>query len=493
MNRLTFIILVVIETILIIVAKWPNIMYFQAYAFGDQGANLTIFHLLKNGWIPTIDFNYIYGLLAILFNEFIFICFGCTPLVYAITTSILSVVLVIILAIIITHPKTCLSEQFLFMAALPFVIYQMPPLSFAHILESIFISLAIYMQIRNKIQIALLFIIISVSVKPALGYVYGLLLSLQLISYGIRENKSFIEVVYKFLPSVFIILLVLVILSIRYGITPLLNTLLPFNAQQVYKYENFGFFTGQGRIFWNPPGANYRYYLGNPVGFWLVATIVLNIAIFIIIIKYTNYVYMKYVVISISVLHNIFIFIAFGHNYSWTYYMYLLIIGTILLIKYTKSNKLYFILLILAIMGNYAEFRGIIHMWKNRDNYKSLNNMYSTKDFIIEWLKILNISNERRTFMLTYIGALFIIEPNIDSTHAWCLYHWMATPTEKIDLIKRIGHAQVVIIPMHNIGVRHLPESGKWVADILSEFPYVTELKHFRILSRTPLSIKHGD
>ncbi|MDW8244524.1 MAG: hypothetical protein RMJ88_15045, partial [Thermogemmata sp.] len=99
-------------------------------------------------------------------------------------------------------------------------------------------------------------------------------------------------------------------------------------------------------------------------------------------------------------------------------------------------------------------------------------------------------------FILTYIGAVFILEPRVDSTHAWCLYPWMATSTEKIDLMIRLYSSQVIVVPMYNNVmdiIYPIRESSKWMADILSEFPYVTELKHFRILSRTPLSIKHGD
>src|SRR6202043_881867 len=55
-----------IELIALMIARLPETMNFEAFAFGDRGANLTLQYLVAHGYRPAIDFGYHYGLLPIL-------------------------------------------------------------------------------------------------------------------------------------------------------------------------------------------------------------------------------------------------------------------------------------------------------------------------------------------------------------------------------------------------------------------------------------------
>ena len=65
-SYLTLLVLFSIETIAINVARLPESMRFDRFAFCDHGANLTLQYLIDNGLRPSLDFGYHYGLLPAL-------------------------------------------------------------------------------------------------------------------------------------------------------------------------------------------------------------------------------------------------------------------------------------------------------------------------------------------------------------------------------------------------------------------------------------------
>lgn len=58
-----------VEIILFSIAWLPHAMSLNAYAFCDWGSNLTLQYLVSHGYRPTIDFAYLYGLLAVLSGQ----------------------------------------------------------------------------------------------------------------------------------------------------------------------------------------------------------------------------------------------------------------------------------------------------------------------------------------------------------------------------------------------------------------------------------------
>jgi hypothetical protein len=64
------------------IARRPSDMFFDRFAFFDNGANLTQQYLTSIGYRPAIDFGYHYGLLAALIGRVWFACVGATPAAY---------------------------------------------------------------------------------------------------------------------------------------------------------------------------------------------------------------------------------------------------------------------------------------------------------------------------------------------------------------------------------------------------------------------------
>src|ERR1700730_10756522 len=79
---LTLVALFSLETLAINVARLPESMRFDSYAFCDHGANLTLQYLIASGLRPSLDFGYHYGLLPALVGRIWFALFGATPFAY---------------------------------------------------------------------------------------------------------------------------------------------------------------------------------------------------------------------------------------------------------------------------------------------------------------------------------------------------------------------------------------------------------------------------
>lgn len=68
-------------------------------------------------------------------------------------------------------------------------------------------------------------------------------------------------------------LLLVPILTLVYGTRSVGATIFPLSGMAVYRASNYGPLGSEGRNFWHPPGANWRWYAGNPTGIWLLGSI----------------------------------------------------------------------------------------------------------------------------------------------------------------------------------------------------------------------------
>jgi hypothetical protein len=310
-------------------AKWPHQMYLDRYAFEDPGATLTADWLVAEGWLPGRDFNYLYGLLTLLVGRAVFGVFGGTPGVYAVVTSLMAVGIAAGLARMASAWQAPLPAQVFLILALPLAIDRFPPLNLTHTLEALLLAVALFLHSRGQVSWALAAAAMAVLTKPALGYVYGLLL---LGQWAYQQYHSggwhFRSVWHALGPAALTSACLLLLLSAYFSVESLLRSLLPFQAGEVYRRENFGFFRGEGQLFWRPPGANYRYYLGTAAGFWLTGTMYLTlIALWALGRRDYRTSPVFPIVITCALLHLVFILVGFSNGWAWTYYSHLLVAG----------------------------------------------------------------------------------------------------------------------------------------------------------------------
>ncbi len=460
-------------------AKWPHQMFLDRYAFEEPGATLTADWLVAEGWLPGRDFNYLYGLLTLLVGRVVFGVFGGTPGVYAVATSLMAVGIAASLAHLASTWKAPLPAQVFLILALPFAIDRFPPLNLAHSLEALLLAVALVLHSRGQVSWALAAAAMAVLTKPALGYVYGLVLLGQLAYQQYRGGWHVRTVGHALGPAVVTSACLLLLLSACFSVESLLRSLLPFPAGEVYRRENFGFFRGEGQFFWRPPGANYRYYLGTAAGFWLAGTV------YLILIALGAWVRREYrafpvfpIVITCALLHLVFILVGFSNGWAWTYYSHLLVAGIAASAAWGRwTSRLVLFLGLAAALGQYAVWRDIGKKWGEYQRSAACAGLYAPPPVAEDWQRLRDLGRQRRVFVLNYLGAAFLLAPELDSTRAWCLYWWMATPREMEDTLSRLRQAEVVVIPKAGDFYRRPthPQHGEPFASELQRFPCVVE------------------
>src|ERR1700719_1838988 len=164
-----------VETIAINLVRMPESMRFDRFAFCDQGANLTLQHLIANGLHPVIDFGYTYGLLPALIGHVWFALFGATPWAYQAAMMLVDLLCAYAIAQILSRLKVGAVGIALAFITLGYA-FQASYVNFAHALEALLLCLALAAQARGSYSSALACATAAVFAKPSMGYVYGLLL-----------------------------------------------------------------------------------------------------------------------------------------------------------------------------------------------------------------------------------------------------------------------------------------------------------------------------
>ena len=171
----TLLLLFSVETLAINLARLPESMRFDRFAFCDQGANLTLQYLIARGLRPALDFGYHYGLLPALVGRIWFAFFGSTPWAYQIAMVVADLLCVWAIAKILCQLKVGAVGLLLVIITLGYAL-QASYINFAHAIEAVLLTHALAEQTRGSRANALALVSAAVFAKASMGYVYGLLL-----------------------------------------------------------------------------------------------------------------------------------------------------------------------------------------------------------------------------------------------------------------------------------------------------------------------------
>ena len=315
--------------------QWPITWDFKHYAFYDAGAALKADKLVDT-LRPGVDFAYPYGLVALDIGRGWFAAFGRTPLGYTSLTLVCSAIVALGMMNAALAMRMRLGSLALVILLLPYAIYPQY-LNETHALESAVLIWAIAMQARGRIGTALALATLCLFIKPSMAYVYGFLLMVLIVLEIVRAKSGQRWAIFlrRFAPAGAVLLLAGAYCAARYGLPSLEATFFPATASRAYNAAHFGFFFGVGREFWWPTSPRYgyfNYYVFYEAGFWLLAAI----ASFIyLVVTATGAALNRHLpgratltLLSILLLHSVFVFFMYGWERSWIYYGYLLMLGT---------------------------------------------------------------------------------------------------------------------------------------------------------------------
>jgi hypothetical protein len=468
------------------VARRPSDMFFDRFAFFDNGANLTLQYLTSIGYRPAIDFGYHYGLLAALIGRVWFGCLGATPAAYqwAMVTGAVSFAWA--LARIFAGRKIGGAGLALLIVSLGLAFQSNYP-NLAHCLEAVILSHALAEQVRGSNRNALALATIAVFVKPSMGYVFGGVLLLLNALELYREGRAVRDLIAIVIPSAVIFVILSVVLTSAYGVRSFLFTIVPIEGVTNYRALHFGLIHGPGRYLWNPGERPLPLYFLDIPAFWMVSTICLVIAGIVQAWGYTREKFLARsgeVIITCAILHLAFIFLFFGGGASWTYYPYLLAIGCGLAMEMGKGWRLAAMpLCVLALLSWSSTADFIYRQWKTTSPSPLTAGLWAPAAEVSEWNNVLGLSRHEKMVVVDTKGAAELMYPEFGRPVFMFLDPGLETQQDVARKAAQISTSSAFVVPQTVRTYGGLPDAPE-IAAAMSNFELEWRGEFFTVYRR---------
>ena len=439
-----------IELIAIGVARLPESMRFDRFAFCDHGANLTLQYLISKGFRPAIDFGYHYGLLPALFGRIWFAIFGATPRAYQLAMFAFSIVFAWAIAKLLAQIKIGSVGLALTIVTLGYA-YQATYINFAHAIEAALLSHALAEQAYGRRGNALSLAAAAVFAKPSMGYVYSLLLLVLVVRDLIARGSGFRRWLIALAPAAIVSSSLALVLIGVYGVAAFMRTVLPIEGVVNYHALNFGI-TRAGLNLWDPKGMPWIFYFIHVSGFWVAGTIFL----FCSAADQIRRVYLGEIssarrsemIITCAILHFAFLALFFGNQWSWIYYSYVLVIGCAMAAELgTTARRIGLVLCALAFFSWTDIAYWTYRWWRTTEPNAATAELWARADERAEWLTVLSKARGQKTVILSTMGAAELLIPGFEHPVSLYLTKGLMATEDVQRKLAQLSDADIVVVP----------------------------------------------
>jgi len=450
-----------LEVLIVAVLRIPHDLGFFTFAFGDRGSWLVVQYLTARGYRPTIDFGFPYGLLPVMFGSAWFRVCGLTPAAFKLAMVAGGIAMAWGMARFANAMRLSRIGQALMIITLPVAIQSSLP-SLSHMLEAVLLCLALGEHSRGNRSAALALTTAACFAKPALGYLYGFLLLVMIVTQCRRRDdagdKSKIDwpaLRRTLIPAAVTGVLMLVVLGSIYGARPLVTSLLPLNGMKIYATNHFGFFTPWSRTFWYPARGAIGAYVGTIAPFWMGSTVWLALAgafagwrLLIAPATSAPTRTRDEIIFCCGLLQTLFVLRFFGPPMSWTYYPYLLVMGVAATSALSYGPAVVaFALAVVALVPQLAYLASGALQWKSMAPSPVTAGLWADANERAEWATVQRLIAGHRAVAAGVAGGVPLLAPNFEPPLGAYLVPDESTPAEVERTIARVKTAEMVVRP----------------------------------------------
>jgi len=469
------------------VVRSPEALTLDWFGFGDQGANFTVDYLARRGLRPEVDFGYPYGLLSILSGRQLFRFFGYTALAYEIATLITIGFISWAFATIASCRNFKWPVVLLTAVAMPTAIPVMYS-NLAHCAEASLISLGLAQHAQGNRARALAFATAASFAKPAMGYVYGLLLLGLIAREWKHSGSSPIALVRQTAPAIAIGIALSLVMMFTYGLESLLHTIVPLRGSEIYRAAGFGFFSGAGHDFWHPPHARIGYYIGTAAGFWILATLWIlwsGTLSVIRLVREGDDDLRTELVACIAVMQAVFIFVMFGNAWSWWYYSYFLVIGAAISLASDGAVSAAFTgaLIVLSIFDARGSFKSASIARSTTQVFAETAGLRASEAEYAEWKAALDRARGHRSAVLADKGGAALMFPEFEPPVAAYILPGNMFPADVARVATQLAGVEVIVRKREELGEKIFthPESES----VMHASRIVVDGRYFSVFERS--------
>lgn len=462
----------------------PHLVSLLAVTVDDRGWPLTVDAMVADGWRPSVEFGYFYGLLTVAIDRAWFALCGRTPVAAAALT--------VLGCALLTHGLLRFAraahfgkwQRVVFVCALPFAVMPLAYPTPLHAIEAALLVHALASQAAGRLAAALVFATLAVYIKPALGYFHGLALVLLVLTGRGGAPAAWRDRRLTFIPAAIVAVALAVIFAAWFGVGPLVTTQFPVRALQNYGDENFGFFFGSGRAFWEPAGNPVTRYLLFPVGFWLLASVWLVVGAVRRVGKLRDPVAAS--VVTAAALHVVFVALLFGNEWSWLYYSALLVCGFCATVGKNEGAgqndwPIPVALAAVAVAGMLIQTWGSIDFLNRWERSPATAGLYADPGDAAAWERWRALGTRRRVMVFARTGGASVVFPELDSTRVWFLLRSTVTPVEVERVRGQLRAADYLIVAKQE---NYRPPDWPEFRNEVEQFTEADESPSFRLLKR---------
>jgi hypothetical protein len=441
------------------VRAWPIHLVFVFVTTTDLGWALGTDALIADGLVPTRDFSYFYGLLALVIDRGWFAALGRTPVAQA---GLFAVCNLAVFAGMVAFARGLgfgRSARLLMLVALPFAVMPTIYPSPVHGLEAALLAVGLGLQALGRPGTALVPAVLVVFVKPSIGYLFCGLLTTQILFLG--SEPRLLSRVRRLAPAGLTAAVCVSGLVAWFGVEPLMKTLFPVAAITTYAAENYGFFFGVGRRFWLPDRPTPAYYFFTYAGFWVVSTLVLLVGGVRLIRAARDP--RVFSVVTCLVLHLTFVVFLFGNDGSWIYDSVVLLLGVCGVAAMRlrgptptwAARILYrFVLPGLVLAGSASTWMEGLRFWNGLVPSPDTGGLFALPEDAAGWRAIRNAGREKPVLFLGRTYAPAVLFPELTAPRGWYLLPPSALPVEVEQIRSQIRTADRIVVPSYVSDVR---------------------------------------
>ncbi len=436
--------------------NWPVQLGLLENCFTDDGSFQNIDLLLAESLLPVRDYGYTYGLLPVLLQRFWFFLFGRDPFSYFLLKELLGLLYIFLVARILAVQVEVSRTLVILALFLSPTLLAVSQVTIAHAIVQLALLGSVSLALDGRMRLAFLFLVPGMFSIPTLPYVGALLLVVWFHEWtrspraeGLRL-KPLVQAVF---PALIAGAVAFGIACVYFSPSIAVSSLVPAKGAAMYKAMNFGFFK-DGRYFWNPPGANIKYYLGQSAGIWIVATILLTALVVRLYLRPKSEVESQRTSVTVAkyalAFHLIFIFFAFGNAHSHIYYNCILAIGLLAALQISPGGVRLSGALLLGLLSLPPAYLFFVQSWKSNHTKlitEATRGLYATPAEADLWSRILGLASEHRVFVLAYGNGVRIKFPEIDASKGWFLLPGLLTDREMEYLHSSLLRSRYVVIP----------------------------------------------
>ncbi len=441
----TLILVYTVELLAVCLLKLQAYYNFDEFAFGDWGTFLTVDYLVRDGATPHLDFGWQYGLLPLLLQRIWFAVAGASPaslLAFSLTCMLPMVALLAAFATI----QSGSAGRLLAFLSIPFIINLTDP---PHSLEPLLLTAGLYCQAKNDLRSALAFATCAVFVKPSMGYLYGLLLTIfALADLQGRRALSLRELARVFLPAATVAGVLSLLFAVLFGPPLLVSTLIPLSSMHFYRALNFGW-PSIVKLFYFP-GVKPGYYFGG-VGFWATITIFVVAAITYLARQHIigrrdlpgNY----HLVLACGLLQSVFIAVFYGASASWLYYAYIPVMGAMAIEAWGPRFRAWlWLFCLLALLADVALVKSSVRAWRTMVRSPATAGLFAPPDEAAEWSEVTSLVRNDRPVLLGGLGGAGVLFPWSSRPIGTFLLPGVASPIQVERQLEAIRSAKAVVM-----------------------------------------------